>query len=150
MSDRIVVMRAGKIEQIGTPRDIYRHPKNRFVAEFIGETNLLPVTIGRIEGTEALARTVDGVELRLPADGRKPGEQVTAVLRPADFILGTSGIPATVSRAVYLGSDLYVFVQPQAGGPELRVIARDTTGVEAGATVHLAHDPARVHVLEAA
>ena len=40
MSDRIVVMRAGQIEQIGTPRDIYRHPKNRFVAEFIGETNL--------------------------------------------------------------------------------------------------------------
>ncbi|MCU0905037.1 MAG: ABC transporter ATP-binding protein [Tabrizicola sp.] len=150
MSDRIVVMRAGKIEQIGTPRDIYRHPKNRFVAEFIGETNLLPVTIDRIEGSEALARTVDGVELRLPATGRKPGEQVTAILRPADFTLGTSGIPGTVSRAVYLGSDLYVFVQPQAGGPEIRVIARDTAGVEAGATVHLAHDPARVHVLEAA
>jgi spermidine/putrescine transport system ATP-binding protein len=150
MSDRIVVMRAGKIEQIGTPRDIYRHPKNRFVAEFIGETNLLPVTIDRIDGSEALARTPDGVELRLPAEGRKPGEQVTAVLRPADFTLATTGIPGTVSRAVYLGSDLYVFVQPQAGGPELRVIARDTAGVEAGATVHLAHDPARVHVLEAA
>lgn len=150
MSDRIVVMRAGRIEQIGTPRDIYRHPKNRFVAEFIGETNLLPVTIERIEGAEALARTADGVNLRLPAEGRKPGEQVTAVLRPADFTLGTSGIPATVSRAVYLGSDLYVFVQPKAGGPELRVIARDTGNVEPGATVHLSHDPARVHVLEAA
>ncbi len=150
MSDRIVVMRAGKIEQIGTPRDIYRHPKNRFVAEFIGETNLLPVTIERIEGNDALARTADGVNLRLPAEGRKPGEHVTAVLRPADFTLGTSGIPATVSRAVYLGSDLYVFVQPKAGGPELRVIARDTGNVEPGATVHLSHDPARVHVLEAA
>ena len=150
MSDRIVVMRAGKIEQIGTPRDIYRHPKNRFVAEFIGETNLLPVTIDRIDGAEALARTAEGVELRLPAGGRKAGEQVTAILRPADFTLGTTGIPGTVSRAVYLGSDLYVFVQPQAGGPEIRVIARDTAGVEAGAIVHLAHDPARVHVLEAA
>jgi spermidine/putrescine transport system ATP-binding protein len=150
MSDRIVVMRAGRIEQIGTPRDIYRHPKNRFVAEFIGETNLLPVTIDQIVGAEALARTAAGVELRLPAAGRKAGEQVTAILRPADFTLGTSGIPGTVSRAVYLGSDLYVFVQPQAGGPEIRVIARDTAGVEAGATVHLAHDPSRVHVLEAA
>jgi spermidine/putrescine transport system ATP-binding protein len=150
MSDRIVVMRAGQIEQIGTPRDIYRHPKNRFVAEFIGETNLLPVTIDQIVGAEALARTAAGVELRLPAAGRKAGEQVTAILRPADFTLGTSGIPGTVSRAVYLGSDLYVFVQPQAGGPEIRVIARDTAGVEAGATVHLAHDPSRVHVLEAA
>ena len=150
MSDRIVVMRAGKIEQIGTPRDIYRHPKNRFVAEFIGETNLLPVTIDRIEGAEAVARTADGVELRLPAEARKRGEQVTAILRPADFTLGTAGIPGTVSRAVYLGSDLYVFVQPQAGGPEIRVIARDNAGLAEGATVHLAHDPARVHVLEAA
>jgi ABC-type Fe3+/spermidine/putrescine transport system ATPase subunit len=50
MSDRVVVMRAGRIEQIGTPRDIYRHPKNRFVAEFIGETNLFAVTIDRVEG----------------------------------------------------------------------------------------------------
>ena len=150
MSNRIVVMRAGKIEQIGTPRDIYRHPKNRFVAEFIGETNLLPVTIDRIDGDEALARTTDGVALRLPGLGRKPGEAVTAILRPADFTLGTQGIPGTVSRVVYLGSDLYVFVQPQAGGPEIRVIARDTAGVEAGATVHLSHDPASVHVLEAA
>ena len=149
MSDRIVVMRAGRIEQIGTPRDIYRRPKNRFVAEFIGETNLLPVTIDRIEGGEALARTAEGVELRLPAAGRKAGEAVTAVLRPADFSLGAKGIPGTVSRAVYLGSDLYVFVQPQAGGPELRVIARDGAGIGEGAAVHLAHDPASVHVLEA-
>ena len=75
MSDRIVVMRSGHIEQIGTPREIYRHPKNRFVAEFIGETNLFPVTIDRVEGPEALARTAEGVEMRLPAAGRKAGEQ---------------------------------------------------------------------------
>ena len=149
MSDRIVVMRAGRIEQIGTPREIYRHPKNRFVAEFIGETNLFSVTVDRVEGGEALALTAEGIEMLLPAHGRRPGEQVTAILRPADFSIGTAGIPGTVSRAVYLGADLYIFVQPLAGGPELRVIARDGAGAEAGATVHLAHDPARVHVLEA-
>jgi spermidine/putrescine transport system ATP-binding protein len=150
MSDRIVVMRAGQIEQIGTPREIYRHPKNRFVAEFIGETNLFPVTIDRIDGAEALARTAEGVELRLPGAGRKPGERVTAILRPADFTLGTTGIAGSVRRAVYLGSDLYLLVQPAAGGPEIRVIARDGAGFDEGARVHLAHDPARVHVLEAA
>jgi spermidine/putrescine transport system ATP-binding protein len=150
MSDRIVVMRAGQIEQIGTPRDIYRHPKNRFVAEFIGETNLFAVTVDRIDGDQALARTADGVGLHLPAAGRKPGEQVTAILRPADFTLGATGIPGLVTRAVYLGSDLYLFVQPDAGGPEVRVIARDGAGVDKGAVVHLAHDPARVHVLEPA
>jgi spermidine/putrescine transport system ATP-binding protein len=150
MSDRIVVMRSGHIEQIGTPREIYRHPKNRFVADFIGETNLFAVTIDRVEEAEALARTSEGVEMRLPSAGRKVGEQVTAILRPADFSLGATGIPGTVTRAVYLGSDLYFFVQPKAGGPEIRVIARDGAGFDEGATVHLAHDPARVHVLETA
>ena len=150
MSDRIVVMRAGKIEQIGTPRDIYRRPRNRFVAEFIGETNLFPVTVDRIEGDLALARTAEGVELSLPSAGRSLGERVTAILRPADFTLGREGIAGRVTRAVYLGSDLYIFVQPQAGGPEIRVIARDGAGLAEGAAVHLAHDPAQVHVLEAA
>ncbi len=150
MSDRIVVMRAGRIEQIGTPRDIYRKPKNRFVAEFIGETNLFAVTIDRIEGAAARAVTAEGVELYLPAQGRKPGEQVTAILRPADFTLAGNGIAGTVSRAVYLGADLYLFVRPLAGGPEIRVIARDGAGFDEGANVHLAHDPARVHVLEGA
>jgi len=150
MSDRIVVMRAGRIEQIGTPRDIYRHPRNRFVAEFIGETNLFPVTVDRIEGATALARTAEGLPLHLPATGRTAGERVTAILRPADFTLSDSGIPGTVSRAVYLGSDLYLFIAPQAGGPDIRVIARDGVGFDEGAAVHLAHDPARVHVLEGA
>ena len=148
MSDRIVVMRAGRIEQIGTPRAIYRHPKNRFVAEFIGETNLFPVTVDRLAGPLALARTADGLELALPSAGRKLGEQITAILRPADFSIASHGIPATVTRAIYRGSDLHLFVAPQAGGPDIRVTARDGDAAEAGARVHLAHDPARVHVLE--
>jgi spermidine/putrescine transport system ATP-binding protein len=148
MSDRIVVMRAGRIEQIGTPRDIYRHPKNRFVAEFIGETNLFSVTVDRISGPLALAKTAEGLELSLPSAGRMPGERVTAILRPADFSIAAAGIPATVTRAVYLGSDLHLFAQPTAGGPEIRVTARDGDAAETGARVHLAHDPARVHVLE--
>jgi spermidine/putrescine transport system ATP-binding protein len=148
MSDRIVVMRSGKIEQIGTPRDIYRHPRNRFVAEFIGETNLFAVTVDRVAGALALARTTEGVELALPATGRKIGERLTAILRPTDFSLADTGIAATVTRAVYLGSDLHLYVQPRAGGPEIRVTARDGDAAETGVQVHLAHDPARVHVLE--
>jgi spermidine/putrescine transport system ATP-binding protein len=148
MSDRIVVMRAGRIEQIGTPRDIYRHPRNRFVAEFIGETNLFPVTVDRIDGNTALARTDEGLELRLPAEGRKPGESLTAILRPTDFAIAAEGIPGTVTRAVYLGSDLHLGVTPAAGGPEIRVTIRDGLGIGEGSSVLLAHDPARVHVLE--
>jgi spermidine/putrescine transport system ATP-binding protein len=149
MSDRILVMRAGRIEQIGTPRGIYRHPRNRFVAEFIGETNLFPVTVMQIDGALAHARTAAGVPIALPAAGRRSGERLTAILRPADFSLGDSGIAGTVTRLVYLGSDLHLFVAPLAGGPEIRVTARDGMAApEVGAEVHLAHDPARVHLLE--
>jgi spermidine/putrescine transport system ATP-binding protein len=149
MSDRIVVMRAGRIEQIGTPRAVFRHPRNRFVAEFIGETNLFSVTIDRIEGDAAHARTAEGIALRMPAAGRRAGQTVTAILRPTDFGLGSDGIAGTVTRAVYLGGDLHLFVQPAAGGAEIRVTTRDATGApEAGTAVHLTHDPAAVHVLE--
>lgn len=148
MSDRIVVMRAGAIEQIGPPRDIYRHPRNRFVAEFIGETNLFLVTVDRIDGDTALTRTADGVELVLPAVGRQPGERLTAILRPADFTIAAQGIPGIVTRAVYLGSDLHLSVTPESGGQDIRVTIRDGLGIGEGTNVHLGHEPTRVHVLE--
>ena len=151
MSDRIVVMRAGRIEQIGTPREIYRHPRTRFVAEFIGETNLFHATVDRIEGAQALARTAQGVEMLLPATGLRRGQAVTAVLRPADFSLADQGIAGRVTRAVYLGSDLQLYVQPDAGGEEIRVTARDGANAPAtGAAVHLSYAPEAAHVLEAA
>ena len=151
MSDRIVVMRSGRIEQIGTPRDIYRHPKNRFVAEFIGDTNLFAVTIDRVEGGKAVARTADGLELMLPSVGAQSGDKAIAAIRPADFTLSSNGIAATVTRAVYLGADLYLFVQPTSGGPEIRVTARDcASSPQAGDGVHLTYDPSLAHMLESA
>ncbi len=151
MSDRIVVMRSGRIEQIGSPRDIYRHPKNRFVAEFIGETNLFALTVDRIEGPCALASTAEGLELALPVGTTKPGDRVLAVLRPADFVLSNQGIAAKVTKAVYLGSDLHIFAQPTAGGAEIRITARDSAAApKPGDLVHLTYDPAAPHVLEAA
>jgi spermidine/putrescine transport system ATP-binding protein len=149
MSDRVVVMRAGRIEQIGTPREIYRRPKNRFVAEFIGETNIFSLTVERLEGTRALARTSGGAAFAIAGAGRSIGETVTAVLRPEDFTLGAEGIAGTVVRAVYLGADLILFVRPDGGGEEIRVTARDGADApDVGAAVRLAHDPAAVQVLE--
>ncbi len=151
MSDRIVVMREGRIEQIGTPREIYRRPRNRFVADFIGETNILVLTVERIEGAIARARTAEGCVIDLPSAGRRVGERLTAVIRPEDFTLGQAGIAGVVSRAVYLGSDLILFVRPEGGGAEIRVTARDRAGApEPGAAVHLSHDPVAAHVLEGA
>jgi spermidine/putrescine transport system ATP-binding protein len=141
MSDRIVVMRAGRIEQTGTPRDIFRRPASRFVAEFIGETNLFP---GRVE---ARTLTTDqGLTLSLPP-GISDGP-ATAVLRPTDFALGAHGIPGRVTRAVYLGADLHLHVAPDGGGPEIGVLARDAANApKHGDRVTLAYDPAAVHVM---
>lgn len=149
MSDRVVVMRSGRIEQQGSPRDIYRRPRSRFVAEFIGETNLFSVTVERVEGSLALGRTAEGISLHLPAEGLRPGHSVMVALRPADFVLGNEGIAGRVTRSIYLGSDLHLFVHPDAGGPEIRVTARDGAGgAEAGSPVRLGYDPAAAHVLE--
>jgi spermidine/putrescine transport system ATP-binding protein len=141
MSDRIVVMRAGRIEQAGTPRDIFRRPATRFVAEFIGETNLFQ---GRV--TDGALVTDTGLKLSLPpgaADG-----PATAVLRPTDFSVGSAGIAGRVTRAVYLGADLHLHVAPEDGGPEIGVLARDAANApKDGDLVMLSYDPLAVHVM---
>jgi len=79
MSDRIAIMRAGEIEQIGTPDQIYNEPINRFVAEFMGEVNLFPVRAGsggRLEATE-----FDGT-FAAPESGLRPGQEGTLMVRP--------------------------------------------------------------------
>ncbi|GAB1363048.1 ABC transporter ATP-binding protein [Rhodobacter sp.] len=150
MSDRVVVMRAGRIEQIGTPRAIYRHPGNRFVAGFIGETNLIPARLLRHEGDRAEI-AMAGLTLSVPAAEVTPGtEAVLAVVRPGDFALAAGGIPGTVARAAYMGADLHLKVVTDQGD-EIGVIARDSAAVPAeGARVHLAPDPDRVHLIGAA
>ena len=83
MSDRIAVMEAGRILQVGTPRQIYNHPVERFVADFIGSTNFLSAEVLSVENRHARLRLSSGTEVgvRLP-DGMVPGDRVTAVVRP--------------------------------------------------------------------
>ncbi|SFI90480.1 ABC transporter ATP-binding protein [Aerobium aerolatum] len=100
ISDRIVVMNSGNIEQIGTPREVYARPASRFVAEFIGKANFP-------EAIVADAQTVDlrGVKLPVPTSGNV-GDKVTLVLRPEAIALSaTEGdFAATVRRAMFLGN----------------------------------------------
>ena len=69
MSDRIVVMNAGKIEQIGTPREIYESPKTKFVASFIGETNIIEGVVKEVKGNHALI-DYDGEQIVIPVKGQ--------------------------------------------------------------------------------
>jgi spermidine/putrescine transport system ATP-binding protein len=158
MSDRILVMRDGRIEQGGTPREIYRAPRTRFVAEFIGETNLFEGEVESVGDNRASIRTSEGLLLIASLrPGQMPARRATIALRPADIDLLSGGadcgsrvrLCGSVVKEVFLGADLHFYVEPDGGGPSLHVVARDLDfagGI--GQRVTLAYDPGRAHVLE--
>ncbi|MEO9897632.1 MAG: ABC transporter ATP-binding protein [Paracoccaceae bacterium] len=145
MSDRIVVMRAGKIEQIGAPRDIYRRPETRFVAEFIGETNMAEVIC---DGTGG-ATGAGGLTLNVPDDA--PAGAATAVLRPADLTFAapdSDGLCGVVTQEIYLGAELHYIITLDADGSQWRVTGPDDGNVHAkGDKVALRYDPNSVHLI---
>jgi spermidine/putrescine transport system ATP-binding protein len=90
MSDRIVVMQAGHIEQMGTPRQVYENPANLFVARFVGESNVLSGTIKRRLDASTLSAIVEGLDCTLQSEHPfVPGERVHLVLRPEDLRLNS-------------------------------------------------------------
>lgn len=102
VSDEIVVMRNAAIAQIGTPRQLYDAPNDRFVADFIGEANLLECQIVSVDGNTATIE-IDGHRHALPSRGLSPGTATLAV-RPSRILIGgESGISATVAKATYVG-----------------------------------------------
>jgi spermidine/putrescine transport system ATP-binding protein len=112
MSDRIVVMNAGRVEQDGTPEDLYFRPRSRFVAEFIGETNLIQGTVaGRDNG--AIVIDWNGLQVRgAVGEGGAPaaGANVTAALRLESVLChpqkpaGVNAIPGRVVHRLFKGS----------------------------------------------
>ena len=95
MSDRIAVMDHGEIVQIGSPSDVYLHPDTSFVASFLGETNLIPVTFHGIEGGQAVVRYAHGMpgRARMPRNGSLPksGGAALVSLRPERIQLLSTG-----------------------------------------------------------
>jgi spermidine/putrescine transport system ATP-binding protein len=118
MSDRIVLMRQGRIEQVGTPRDLYDRPASRYVADFIGETNLLPGVVVE-SGDGLVALRVGEATLRGVSEAAlAPGAEAWLTVRPEaiDLTDGTGAaagqnlVTGTVRDAVYAGSALRVHV----------------------------------------
>jgi ABC-type Fe3+/spermidine/putrescine transport system ATPase subunit len=111
LSDRLAVMSGGRIEQIGTPAEMYLAPATSFVASFIGRTNLLEARIARRHGTHALAE-VGELRFEIAAGPEmQPGTAVTLSLRPERIALSGAGgeaagsCAATVSEVEFLGAD---------------------------------------------
>ena len=110
MADRVAVMDAGKIVQIGPPRKIYRQPGSRFVADFLGESNFLGATVRDAVGYRATLDTPLGVMVRdAEDDDVRNGESVTMSLRPEAIHVGTDGqgmansFDGVVEESIYLG-----------------------------------------------
>jgi iron(III) transport system ATP-binding protein len=156
IADRMAILNAGRIEQIGRPQEMYLRPKNQFVANFMGETNFVSGTVRDVRGERVTLDTAMGpVEGTLPAGGVTQGQPVTASLRPEAIRLGTppNGTPnrfdAAVHDTIYLGEvaqhQVTVGEKTNLKAFELnpRVVARD--GAVERATIWV--DPADVVVL---
>ena len=135
MSDRIAVMSAGNILQIGTPEDIYDRPAVRFVADFIGETNFLEGTIeGRVGDTARVKLASGAVIDASVAEGVDPSGSVTVVVRPEHAALASEGgqLSGRLSNIVYFGTDTHLHVDLDGGGGEF-IVRRQNTRTDRGA-----------------
>ncbi len=148
IADRLAVLNAGRVEQCGAPVEVYRRPANRFVANFIGETNFLEAAI---EGGSAEAlrlRTPWGAAVSAvpPAGGGAPGDAVTLSLRPEAIRLGEAPagapnvFPAVLRESVYLGEMAQHTIVSRAapGAPPLKVFElhpRHLAGGDGGETL---------------
>ncbi len=152
MSDRIAVMRSGRVEQVGDPRTIYQRPATPFVASFVGTTNLLNGVIERCESGIADV-AVAGSRMQARSAIGRPGERVVLSLRPEALRLLGPGEAAPTGWALisgvlgdieYLGA-LTRYTAGLANGATLQLMSL-TAPVEEG-EVNIAYDPARVVVL---
>jgi len=147
LSDRICLMNDGRIEQLGTPEDIYERPANTFVADFIGASNLIFGTInadGRIESAEGV--------LPLPGSyAAQAGQQVALIVRPEKLMLcnGDDGIlSGLVEESIYAGAETKLLVRLPGGG--LMTVRRSAglPPVAIGEHVFICWDPNQARLLE--
>ena len=157
MADRVVIMSRGRIEQIGTPEEIYHQPHNRFVAEFLGSANIFD---GRVTGTSGSRLTVafDGGETQLersPEATKGQGDSVIFIvgsehisLHPADR--GMAGLTAKVVGEEFVGASVILFLETESG-QELKVqkTHAEISALNAvlGTRLIVTWDPASCHML---
>jgi spermidine/putrescine transport system ATP-binding protein len=151
MSDRIAVLKHGRIQQIASPREIYDRPANPFVASFIGVSNMFE---GRIDNGGLV--TDQGEILQLGGTPQGGKGRATAVIRPEQFSLSfgqdnQAGIDVTVDQVIFVGAGFELYARTQ-GGRELVVSApasaRDAVAkAESERRARLIYDPANIHLM---
>ncbi len=151
LADRIVVLRKGVIEQVGTPLELYNKPANIFVAGFIGSPrmNLMPGQIGPVDGHHAVIDLNHGQKLRTDFPSPpKPGATVTVGVRPEHLVpaaLGEGVLRGEVQLAEQLGGETYVYVT-LPGGQSLTVEIKGQANVKPGEPMDLGFEGSKFHV----
>ena len=124
LSDRLAILNHGRVEQLGPPMEVYERPANRFTGQFLGEANLIPGTVNRVEDGEATLRTAGGMELRARTrPGTAPGAEVALFARPEKMKLAApdprdNSARGRVYRRAFLGGMMRCVVEI---APELRI-----------------------------
>ncbi|MER2108425.1 MAG: ABC transporter ATP-binding protein [Solibacillus sp.] len=145
MSDRIMVMENGVVKQIGTPQEIYHRPNNRFVATFIGETNMLTMTVQHIQGDIVTVRDKHGLILQgltknfAKGLSLKPGDEVYVSVRPEAFESGSgeNTITGTVELIEFTGLSVNYILNVNGSTLKAMILSRGSTMKQAGDTIEL-------------
>ncbi|MEG1519604.1 MAG: polyamine ABC transporter ATP-binding protein [Clostridia bacterium] len=144
MSDTIVVMKDGKVQQIGTPTDIYNEPKNAFVADFIGESNI----IDGIMRADCLVE-FDQIEATCTDSGFAKDQPVDVVIRPEDFYITARTdkgmIDGIVTSNIFKGVHYEMYVKSPSG---CEFMVQDTKFFPVGEEVSLFIDPDDIHIMK--
>lgn len=152
ISDRVAVMNRGRIEQVGTPDEVYNHPQTAFVAHFIGEVNDLPALVQESEGSlTAVVIEGGGVVRGVARRALPPGSVARMIVRPERINLlpqdspvppGRNVVSGTVERLTYLGAVTRYRVRSSAGSIDVDVTNRgDQERFGLGSAVQLVWDP---------
>ncbi len=149
LSDRIIIMRSGVVEQIGSPQEIYYHPVNEFVADFIGEANFLKGRLEKLDSTRAQIN-ISGDICHVEAQpGMQVGSDYTIVLRPeAASLAEEGGLPCKVVLSCFMGS--YQNYHVMVGDTLVKLTDPNPKNkhiYQVGDTCRLVFDPESVHVL---
>jgi multiple sugar transport system ATP-binding protein len=149
MGDRIVVIKDGQIQQIGTPEQVYHQPANAFVAEFIGSPpmNFLKATMQTDNDGPYLQ--LDGTQIRLahrPEARDYAGQTVLLGIRPENISLGETGVPAKIELAEALGGETYLYLE--CLGEKLVAKQRGNVNVQMDQWVKIRFEQESIHLFD--
>ena len=145
ISDRIAVMKEGKIMQVGAPEEIYRKPANPFVANFIGVSNFIDCTVDGSDPAAAAVHLNDEYHFKMPLRQPFSGAAILSA-RPEQLFFSDEGIPGTVNMSVFLGDFIQYEVKLHTGQLlELNEYTKDVDSAKKdGEEVHISFNPRQV------